>query len=992
MAGDGRHRSPRGFALAAILMVMAALLLLAVGLLALAGTERKTARSYVDLKRADWVARAGLEEVRSLLREETANDDFLVLARPGEHTERDALDYLFLARGGSGEAEPEFRMRRLFSGDRESFASRGELPDPEAGGSEGAGFRPLPWAELARVGWHEFENGKGEVVGRYAYWVEDLQGRLAATAAGNGLDGGGHARIAWPLPAAAECDGDLSVAEEPSLATTVQLAAFAIDPEVRGDRDDSDLDNRLRENADLLVSPGSALAAAGLEPPFERGGDGRLLDGRADAVERLVAADRSAYLECPRVPFVAGIDPAVRGRPKRNLNRLLASESRAGAVDDFASWVAAALPDFARRAGGFPDDYLRTLAAGAFDYADEDGDPTLGDGFRGVDSHPLLSEVFLRIQYEGIELSEGRKYLVWEFRLFAELWNLGSRPASGTASVSYENGLQAVQVASLPPLPRFDAERLLLDPAVSMHSLSLSGGRFWSPAIEVELRPDEYAVFEFATVRQRIDIGPSSGPDALWVTDFFLEEPLGAAGIGLRWNGVEADRVAMLVRDSEGLAFSGDRRQVAVKAAIPGHSYGPYGMFVNNPGDPRISRFLRREAAGENSYPRNASPGRRNIRRGTIYDVDRSPRKPRHYGRVLPSEWPDGGHDSKVGNWKPGGDVEIEPTDPRLLGLLPEADAATAPQRLSNAGRFLSPTELGHVFDPVMWRPAYADLPGAPGSGRADSRRLLGEWPVGAELPEGRDGWPAVTLASEPSPDYGGGNTLRIGRPEHPRFDEPRLRAVRLLDLFHCGRPWSADAEQRQGPLVAIRSQVNLNTAPVEVIRTLLVGELRQDPRAGRVTGTGHAPAPWMAPRVAEEAVATPARERAADLLAEAVVAGRPYFSRSELATLKDASGRAVFGNREWFADGGRLRWSDAAAEELFARLFQGSTLRSRNFRVWVIGQSLVPRRAGSDEPPQVLAESRKVFQLFANPGERDEQGGIVAENFEVEVRYENDF
>ena len=66
--------------------------------------------------------------------------------------------------------------------------------------------------------------------------------------------------------------------------------------------------------------------------------------------------------------------------------------------------------------------------------------------------------------------------------------------------------------------------------------------------------------------------------------------------------------------------------------------------------------------------------------------------------------------------------------------------------RLSNLGRFYSATELGRVYDPILWNVAL---------------------PAGANLP-----WGDVQTTTAADSRRGGGNTLRIGRPEHPMFDK----------------------------------------------------------------------------------------------------------------------------------------------------------------------------------------------------------------------------
>ena len=90
-----------------------------------------------------------------------------------------------------------------------------------------------------------------------------------------------------------------------------------------------------------------------------------------------------------------------------------------------------------------------------------------------------------------------------------------------------------------------------------------------------------------------------------------------------------------------------------------------------------------------------------------------------------------------------------------------------------------------------------------------------------------------------------------------------------------------------------------------------------------------------------------------------------------------------------------RLQWTDAAAEEVFARVYEASTVRSRNFRVWVVGQALAPVAATSaitNKAPEVLAEVRKVFTLFADPGQRASDGTIDPKLSHPTVIHEREF
>ena len=58
-----------------------------------------------------------------------------------------------------------------------------------------------------------------------------------------------------------------------------------------------------------------------------------------------------------------------------------------------------------------------------------------------------------------------------------------------------------------------------------------------------------------------------------------------------------------------------------------------------------------------------------------------------------------------------------------------------------------------------------------------------------------------------------------------------------------------------------------------------------------------------------------------------------------------------------------------------------------------MVGQALAPslsRKKNAD--PEVLAESRKVFTVFADPGQRTSSGAINPKNVRLTLLHENDF
>src|SRR6202040_2145373 len=101
-----------------------------------------------------------------------------------------------------------------------------------------------------------------------------------------------------------------------------------------------------------------------------------------------------------------------------------------------------------------------------------------------------------------------------------------------------------------------------------------------------------------------------------------------------------------------------------------------------------------------------------------------------------------------------------------------------------------------------------------------------------------------------------------------------------------------------------------------------------------------------------------------ADLFADAVINSRPLLSTAALSAIKDSQGQPFFGNPNQYTGSTQTpptEWNDPGREELFAKIYNLATTRSRNFRVFVTGQSL-------DKSGNVLSTVTKVYQVFVNP------------------------
>lgn len=963
-----------GFILPVVLIVVSALLILAVGILEMTGIERRTARSFADHQRAKLAASAGLEELREIFTREATNDDFIILqatlAAPLTASNQ-AAPQLFLARGQADGSAYTYRYIPLFSNLHQAPESpilKAPAVEPLVGtlASEYLDFTTLPYYNKVRVSWQPLTDDQNRTIARYAYWVEDLQSRIDPTIVGNSINSTGiHTRCAWPFPAA----GLNPMAEAENQPDLNQIALYAIDPEATNHHQ-GDLAKNLFQNRSLLISPNSLFAAAAITPPLSRLSTGQLADLKTRAVEESLVTGLKAYEEQALVPFTPGIHPTAAGKPKLNLNRLLAVGGSA-AVDQIADFIHQSLPNFERRKGGFPDNYLKTLAANALDYADADSDSTTdGSTYRGIDAYPLVSEFLMRFRWENVLTEGGRKYVVLKVATYAELWNMTDQPVSGTAELTHDTRY-TLKIGVNPE------EIKLAEMSTATPSLTQSSGYHWLPPIYLSLHPNEYRVVNFGEVTYKLDAGNSSFLVPSPLTLKHEKYGISGAGYQLKWNGrrVDQSRGGIHRNDSTLYFPSGDRQ--AVRATNPATAYkidsfsNPY---MNNMGDPRMSFYLQapQEAV---AYPVNYSPNRRNIRY-EIYNHDVAT-KTKVQGRVMPSEWPDGGHnstcESTVGLRETN--TQLNPDDPKFAlsaaSILHQPASAEAPVRLSNQSRFYSATELGRISDPIMWNVAAPTAPNLP--------------------------WGDVETSTAPASTYGGGNTLRIGRPEHPRFDlatTPGMEAYHLLDLFHTGRSRSNSPAMREGPLIQIQGQLNLNTASRDTLRAVAIGPLTMDPKMAVRTSEEHATADLMAPPVKPFVTSPTDLNREAARIADAILLTRkstPFSSPASLAEVRDSSDSLIFGNLKFISGGTKVERTDSAAEEIFARVYEATTVRSRNFRIWVVGQAVNSSKSPTT-PPEVLSEVRKVFTIFADPGKRASDGKINPKNFHLTLLHEADF
>ena len=120
---------------------------------------------------------------------------------------------------------------------------------------------------------------------------------------------------------------------------------------------------------------------------------------------------------------------------------------------------------------------------------------------------------------------------------------------------------------------------------------------------------------------------------------------------------------------------------------------------------------------------------------------------------------------------------------------------------------------------------------------------------------------------------------------------------------------------------------------------------------------------------------------KAADRFANAVISWRttqPFISTSQLSQLtatdkNNTASQPFFGNLNQYVnnDGPTAQsdgsyWNDAATEEYFAKLYNLTTVRSRNFRVFVTGQVYIP--ANGSNPSASSPRPIRSITFFSSP------------------------
>ncbi len=1025
-----------GAALIMTLILVTAIALVVVSFFAITRQEATISNATVSNTRADLGERAAFEDAGALLRSLTANDHYLVssvlddVAGSGRPTR-----YTFISTPGA----TEVTHSPLFTGGVEQQLNLPDLnqqttsgladgpvapPEVKMDGSVSRGMiETFRLSRLLADGGVEVENnlpdlafreiapvGNSPFITRYSYWIEDLEGYPNIDVVGTWTDQfeDGSGRIARDYSRFGYSSTDSRIGQRLPLEGDEDLY-FQFPASFRG----QSLVNQ--------VAPGLSTREITLQPwrtgsldlarhPYAQ--TARMLAERnlvASAAERVgaphipesgrFAAGLQPYRRIPVIPFAHGY--ADEGKPRYNLNTFVADRNLG-----IAEVVERNLPGFSKRKGGFPEgeDYVGTLAANAIDYADGDSRPSLPGNttssgsrvFRGVDSYCPVNEFFVKFEYVGYESSDTEYRIVFEATPYVEFWNTSNRTAVMEQLRLKFRFLERIRFKTNSVFyDILDTHRVLDEP-------------FANPSgIGVTVTPNGYRVSGFGIIRWKVPVprDPRS-PIAFPV----VQDLRGVSAVTVRAHYelyLGNDRIDLCGRPDpadlpsapkHGFFFS--RNQPVMKPgeffmrlatpSLGGQAFGFNAGNGSHLGDSWMT-YLSRSTFDDPTYRLKGSPGTRNFDSSKV-----SGSRPGQMGdQTRVRDWPDRGYETAPGPAFPSSDLEL----PDTFNSLPNPDDTVfAPWRISNLGRFHSVTELGHLHDPVMW--VSAD-PSVPNFALTKPTTFLYNESRHTTLK-------SLPISATPGKMWGGGNTLRIGRPEHKLFDQPGMRASQWLDLFHAGftgtnlsdgesgtglytdhdprdhqpppaasdpvesetQPYAAlyDSDlNAQGRFELIYGHLNLNTAPTLFeIETLLRGPFASsDIRLE----TDHFKTPAYSREGVSGTLRSGLKPDAIPKIAAGLFEARPFYSPSHLARVLSE----LIDRYDALPD----HHNDAEAEETFARIFNTTTFSSRHFRIFTYAE-VSHRQTG-----EISGRTRRVHEVFLRPV-RNATGGVVDSKLEV--------
>jgi hypothetical protein len=576
-----------------------------------------------------------------------------------------------------------------------------------------------------------------------------------------------------------------------------------------------------------------------------------------------------------------------------------------GYVSKIAETITNNFPFFTNRAGGMNGTiYVNILAANIIDYADANSFPTavVTNGFNvaGYDSYPLLTHVFDKITYTNnpSQLS---------VETYLQLWNPSSvsTPSNLPCTFLYDFADTLFATGTITPATTnliTGSPRLTNKNSGYTNSLSNT----YSFSFTTNLPPISTNGGIVLSFTNSITVPGTPAPQKIWINGINN----GSTNIGsftLKIGGLDALVSKIRIQRED---YNLTNNQFTWKGTIPVLRYSPTQV-----GDPRVLNFLTNVSTNFMSFDYSTTYWRGYPAGSSTLSLSD------------PATWPDGQNATRT--TLPNG--TNNGTDIPRLGLFSMTNPA--PCRVSNSGSYSNICELGNIFDPIQWM-----SPMAAADTDFSNTNIISTW-----TPDSR---------------YGGGSTLRIGRPEHSRFaftnftnlansyPVPALgtSAAGLLDLFSVTNTYDW------------AGKININTAPLPVLAALAGGI-----SLSNTNYSGTAPVNADMIRAFTNGVAKFRNTY-------------PFITPSQLAFIATDYGvtnspithwtntwptNAVFSTNAQGGLNGPTSITDEAREEWFSKIYSLTTVQSFNYRIYVKAQ--LTDTNGNPKGPEI----KKYYQLY---------------------------
>ena len=473
-----------------------------------------------------------------------------------------------------------------------------------------------------------------------------------------------------------------------------------------------------------------------------------------------------------------------------------------GGQSEIAATIISNFPNFSTRAGGMNTNvYVNALAANIVDYADADSSATIknigGLNVVGYDSYPLVTQLFDQFVCN----QTGNNPPIITVNTYLQFWNPSSSSSPATTYTLLYDFADTVHTVVFTNATSTNSNVVTtrMFPTNGTYTNSVGTVRSYSFSNNIPLPLLSANQGTIVSLARSYTISSSpptnfvwSNFSSVWINGISGSTPTNPFTIRIGTNDLIQPKNSFFRS-----AIKLTNNETNWLGTIPGLRFGAgpipaaigWASQSRLPADPRMLNFLTSNPTTNGSAVSYSNTFWRGYPAETT-------------GANLwghPSIWPDGykANISTRGITNPPAPSTGTFTIQDPLTLI----ADPAPCKISNFGSYTNICELGNIFDPIQWAPPV--VPAITNYAIVDIRST----------------WAANSI-------YGGGSSLRIGRPEHSRFAFTNLTslpnsypvpalgtsAAGLLDLFCVTNTYDW------------AGKININTAPLPVLAALAGG------------------------------------------------------------------------------------------------------------------------------------------------------------------------